>query len=57
MRELDQAWWNERGPAGEALWSHNVAFQSADFEEPWDTEGTAAEGEQTDEAAGSAVQG
>ena len=35
---MEQEWWEARGVAGNVLWSHNVAFQSADFEEPEQTE-------------------
>ena len=34
MIELEQQWWTARGVGGDVLWSHNVAFQSAWFEEP-----------------------
>ena len=61
MIDLEQKWWSKREVHGDVLWSHNVAFQSAHFKDPWEESksstdsavGAAAEGE----SSGGAVEG
>ena len=53
MIALEQAWWQKKNVEGDILWSHGVAFQSADFVDEWGDEdaGEVAEGESCGVAA------
>ena len=48
---LEQAWWQKKNVGGDILWSHGVAFQSADFVDEWPKEDAGEVAEDAGEVA------